>query len=251
MQSRLQNLLIVVASSLLLAITGQLIQWMPNALDARGLIGLVFGGWRPATTVEIVVSTVVYAFVWDFFQYWWHRAEHTIGLLWSVHALHHDEEKVNSTTSLRNTFWSGLLSFFAVHIPTIMICGLNLLTVYGASLLFIVWGFFNHANVRLNLGPVTSIISGPQWHRLHHGRDPAYYNKNFAAFFPVIDLMFGTYRHPVQDEFPSTGLVDRPQGQLGLMSLARDIFGVVNPTAKPESASSSALALSLDPISER
>jgi sterol desaturase/sphingolipid hydroxylase (fatty acid hydroxylase superfamily) len=227
--SRLHNLVIVFVVSLLFVVLEQIIARVPDALIVRGLVGLVIGDRRPATVAEIVGSTIVYAIVWDFFQYWWHRAEHTFALLWPVHALHHDDEKMNSTTSVRHTFWSGMLGYFAVHVPTIMICGVNLLTVYGATVLFTLWGFFNHANVRLNLGTATWIISGPQWHRLHHGQDPEYYNKNFAAFFPVIDLMFGTYLHPGQDEFPRTGLSYYRQGKIGLISILRDIFGLAHP----------------------
>ncbi len=116
-----------------------------------------------------------------------------------MHALHHDEENVNCTTSQRNTFWSNVLHFFLVAIPTLIVCGFQLLQIMGSYLLFKFYSFFNHANVRIDLGPLTPVISGPQWHRLHHGRDEQYYNTNFAAFFPIFDIVFGTYRRPQRD----------------------------------------------------
>ena len=53
------------------------------------------------------------------------------------------------------------------------------------------------------------VIAGPQWHRIHHSLKAEHSNKNFAAFFPFIDLMFGTYYHPAQNDYPQTGLVHR------------------------------------------
>ncbi len=74
--------------------------------------------------------------------------------------------------------------------------------------MFRLWGYFNHANIRLNLGVLTPVISGPQWHRIHHSIRPEHRNRNFATFFPVIDIIFGTYYRPAPDEYPETGLSD-------------------------------------------
>jgi sterol desaturase/sphingolipid hydroxylase (fatty acid hydroxylase superfamily) len=225
MSARIQNLTIVFIAMIVLGLLNVVLNPIHALLVEHGLIGMVFGGWRPSGA-SYISAALIYAFVWDFFQYWFHRAEHTFAFLWPVHALHHDEEYVNATTSQRNTVWSGLLHFFLVHIPTIMICGLDLITIYGAIVFFRLYGFFNHANLRLHLGPFTAIISGPQWHRLHHGRDSKLHNQNFAAFFPIFDLVFGTYRHPARDEFPATGLADRPQAPLGALQVFRDVFAI-------------------------
>jgi sterol desaturase/sphingolipid hydroxylase (fatty acid hydroxylase superfamily) len=48
-------------------------------------------------------------------------------------------------------------------------------------------------------------VSGPRWHRLHHSIDVEHMNCNFAAFFPVIDLLFGTYRAPDPSALLRTG----------------------------------------------
>ncbi len=245
-KARIGNIAIVVlvtcfTIALLNPFIGPIQAWMTR----NGMVGLIFEEWRPQTAIELIGATLIYAFVWDFFQYWFHRAEHTFAFLWPVHALHHDEENVNCTTSQRNTFWSSVLHFFLVAIPTLVICGFQLLPIVGSYLLFKVYSFFNHANVRVDLGPLTPVISGPQWHRLHHGRDAQYYNTNFAAFFPIFDIVFGTYRRPQRDEYPATGLSDRPQAPWTLRHLFADVFGIksgavasdVPPAAKPEQPS--------------
>ncbi|MGP8120982.1 MAG: sterol desaturase family protein, partial [Xanthobacteraceae bacterium] len=204
----------------------------------------VFGNWHPQTATGLVAATIVYLFVWDFFQYWFHRAVHASALLWPVHALHHDDENVNWSTSQRTTIWSVVIVFFSVNLPTVMICGLQLLPLAAAYVFFKGFGLFNHANIRINLGPLTPVISGPQFHRLHHGRDGEYFDKNFAAFFPVIDIIFGTYRKPLPDEYPATGLSDRGPATLSLVQILRATLGM----AADQNANGAAEAASQTPV---
>jgi sterol desaturase/sphingolipid hydroxylase (fatty acid hydroxylase superfamily) len=90
----------------------------------------------------------------------------------------------------------------------VIVAGVDEIAAPIAFAIFYGWGFFNHANIRLSLGPLTSIFSGPQWHRLHHAIDPDCRDRNFAAYFPILDIVFGTYRAPRQDEYPATGVTD-------------------------------------------
>jgi sterol desaturase/sphingolipid hydroxylase (fatty acid hydroxylase superfamily) len=53
------------------------------------------------------------------------------------------------------------------------------------------------------------VLNGPQYHRIHHSASPEHFDRNFAAFFPIFDFMFGTSHRPMPDEFPSTGLDTR------------------------------------------
>lgn len=164
--------------------------------------------WQSKGIVGGILATLIYAFIWDFFQYWTHRLEHKFSALWAFHRVHHSDAYMNASTSLRQSVGGALIGFFLAHIPTAIICGGNTVPYLGSLILFSGWGYFNHANVRFSLGPFTPIISGPQWHRLHHGRDARYHNSNYAAFFPVIDLVFGTLRLPKKEEWVETGLQD-------------------------------------------
>jgi sterol desaturase/sphingolipid hydroxylase (fatty acid hydroxylase superfamily) len=74
------------------------------------------------------------------------------------------------------------------------------------ALLEILWLQFIHMNLRLSLGFLGPIIVGPQHHRVHHSIQPQHIDKNFALFFPVWDIMFGTYYRPEKGEYPATGL---------------------------------------------
>jgi sterol desaturase/sphingolipid hydroxylase (fatty acid hydroxylase superfamily) len=225
-RERLFNFAIWLSVALLLGAIRAPLEVVIGALVSRGWIGILTFGWVPTTLPEIIASTLAYAFVYDFFQYWFHRAQHRFAVLWPAHALHHDDRAFNATTSLRNTVWTGFLGFFVVHIPTLVLCGNSFVTFYGSLLLFYAFGFWNHANVRVNMGPLNRTISNPQWHRTHHLEDPAYHDRNYAAFFPVLDIVFGTYKEPPREMGLPTGLGAYGQSGGGGGGLARAVLGL-------------------------
>jgi sterol desaturase/sphingolipid hydroxylase (fatty acid hydroxylase superfamily) len=92
------------------------------------------------------------------------------------------------------------------YAPMLLLFGTFAPHVVASVLMFRVWGFVNHANVRVSFGPLTPLIAGPQWHRIHHSIRPEHRDTNFAALFPFIDRLFRTYYHPAADEYPPTGL---------------------------------------------
>jgi sterol desaturase/sphingolipid hydroxylase (fatty acid hydroxylase superfamily) len=215
---RVFNFGVAAVNAVLLVGFGMLMAWLPDALRVNGLLGIVFGGWQPVGLGSLFLATLVYAFVWDFFQYWSHRLQHSSPILWQVHTLHHDDD-MDTTTSLRRSFAEQLVNYFLSSVPTFIVCGFHLLPAIGAVFLFQTWGFINHANTRIDFGPATALVSGPQWHRLHHSRANGRDSVNFAAFFPIIDLAFGTYRKPGAWEYPATGIHNYPTAAGGPSSL--------------------------------
>jgi sterol desaturase/sphingolipid hydroxylase (fatty acid hydroxylase superfamily) len=180
--------------------------WLFSNLGRWGLLDVAVPTRYHHTALGVAVTTLVYAFVWDFFQYWAHRAEHEWRLLWPMHSVHHSDRCMNATTSGRRAIADTFYGFVAIHIPTIFVVGPTLLTVVGSTVLFNGWGYLNHANVRLPFGRATSVVSGPQLHRMHHGAGERYHDSNYAAFFPVLDRIFGTLLLPYPNEWPSTGV---------------------------------------------
>jgi sterol desaturase/sphingolipid hydroxylase (fatty acid hydroxylase superfamily) len=145
--------------------------------------------------------------VFDFFYYWHHRLQHTIPALWAQHKLHHTEESLCCLTNLRHHWLEDGIRVFTITIP--MACLVTLTPVQGAWVAVLIshWSMFFHANLRLPLGPLTPVLVGPQTHRIHHSREPKHADKNFAAFFPLWDILFGTYYRPRPGEWPATGLL--------------------------------------------
>ncbi|MDB5984216.1 MAG: sterol desaturase family protein [Pseudomonas sp.] len=182
--------------------------WCAGLLPNLSLIERALPNWQREGIWGAILATAVYALVWDLFQYWTHRFEHKFNALWIFHRAHHSDAEMNSSTSLRQSVGGAMIGFLFTHIPTAIICGGNMVPYLGAMVLFSGWGYFNHANLRFSLEPITRILSGPQWHRLHHGKDSRYHNSNYAAFFPFLDLIFGTLQIPKKDEWVETGLQD-------------------------------------------
>jgi sterol desaturase/sphingolipid hydroxylase (fatty acid hydroxylase superfamily) len=86
----------------------------------------------------------------------------------------------------------------------------------GGYALVSLWNFFAHARLRVDLGRWSWLINTPAYHRRHHSRLPEHYDSNFAALFPVFDLLFGSYRRP--DGWPPTGLDHAPRNARDLLN---------------------------------
>jgi sterol desaturase/sphingolipid hydroxylase (fatty acid hydroxylase superfamily) len=207
-RGRAVNILIGLIVSVFAFFCMVLLAWIAKLVWRDGLIGLVFHDWRRPGFLGLALSVFVYGAMWDFFQYWFHRWQHESSALWPTHRLHHSDSAVNTTTALRRSILELLLIFVFILVPTVIVAGVDVTAAPIAFAIFYGWGFFNHANIRLSLGPLTPAFSGPQWHRLHHGLDADCRDRNYAAYFPIIDIVFGTYRGPHKDECPATGVTD-------------------------------------------
>ena len=160
----------------------------------------------PDGVLGSIGQTLAFFLAFDFFFYWWHRAQHGLGFLWVQHRFHHQERWVNVTTIHRYHFSEEPLRNFVIYLPLAMLFDFKPVTVIWFWTVFTLWGYWIHANVRIGLGGASRWISGPQFHRHHHA--PEYENRNFAAFFPIWDRVFGTYHHPRPGEFPVRTGVD-------------------------------------------
>lgn len=158
--------------------------------------------------VSVTILTVLALFLWDLLFYWYHRAEHTLPWLWRVHQFHHSDAHINTSSTFRHSWLEYPLQEAFISLPIGYLLQLDAAGWFVVSTMTLTWLFFIHTNWRLHLGPATSIIGGPQLHRIHHSSLDEHRDKNFAVFFPVIDKIFGTYYAPGKDEFPPTGLKD-------------------------------------------
>jgi sterol desaturase/sphingolipid hydroxylase (fatty acid hydroxylase superfamily) len=156
---------------------------------------------------EHVLFALFFALVTDLWQYTVHRLQHSVPFLWETHKFHHTETALNASTQGRVHFSQHIL-YLVSYLPVFLLFGSQSVHFIAAFIMFRLWGVFNHANLRLNFGLFTPLLSSPQWHRIHHSIEPEHRNKNFAAFFPFIDIIFGSYYHPQKDEYPPTGVIE-------------------------------------------
>jgi sterol desaturase/sphingolipid hydroxylase (fatty acid hydroxylase superfamily) len=116
----------------------------------------------------VVVVMLIEALVVDFFFYWFHRCQHTVGVLWQVHMLHHTDMALNVTTTHRVHFLEHLLTPFFMIAPIMLLFELPDRDIYWIALAPTVWSYVVHANVRIGFGKFWWLLSSPQYHRIHH-----------------------------------------------------------------------------------
>jgi sterol desaturase/sphingolipid hydroxylase (fatty acid hydroxylase superfamily) len=187
------------------------------AIQATG-IGVVITlaqTWLGAPWISLPVPQNVWAYgllsllyflTVDFFYYWFHRWQHTKPFLWEQHKFHHSEVSLNVTSTRRVHWLEDLFLIGFLGLPMGLLFQFNGLALGILAFIEVLWLQFIHMNLRLNLGWLSPVVTGPQYHRIHHSFKDEHLDKNFSAFLPLWDLVFGTYYHPQRDEFPATGL---------------------------------------------
>jgi sterol desaturase/sphingolipid hydroxylase (fatty acid hydroxylase superfamily) len=128
----------------------------------------------------------------DFFYYWEHRIMHTVPLFWAFHEVHHSSPWFNLSTSYRLNLLDRLLGplFFA---PALLL-GFTPKLVLTAFAINLTYQFFLHTQYVGKLGFLEGLINTPSAHRVHHGSNDIYLDKNFGGLFMIWDRLFGTYQ---------------------------------------------------------
>ena len=134
----------------------------------------------------------------DFTFYWYHRAGHEVRFFWAAHVNHHSSQQFNLTTALRQSWtapFTRLLFYWPLPLlgfhPVMLMTGMSLCTIYG---------FWTHTRWIDRLGIFEEVLVTPSHHRVHHGANPEYLDRNYANMFIVWDRVFGTFereRSPV------------------------------------------------------
>lgn len=139
----------------------------------------------------------------DLGYYAYHRASHRINALWAMHVVHHQSEEYNLTTALRQSWFTALVSwvFYAPMAvlgfpPIVFVLCLTANTLYQ---------YWIHVRGIRTLGWLEHVLNTPSHHRVHHGIDPEYIDKNYGGVLIVWDRMFGTFTR--EEREPAYGTV--------------------------------------------
>ena len=145
---------------------------------------------------ELASWTAVFVLV-DLAYYWMHRLSHEVNILWAGHVVHHSSEEYNLTVALRQSALHGLMSWvFYVPLALVGVPWLMFAVCHGLNLIYQFW---IHTREIDRLGPVETLFNTPSHHRVHHGVNPKYQDRNFAGVFIVWDKLFGTFT-PEEEE---------------------------------------------------
>ncbi|MET0910613.1 MAG: sterol desaturase family protein, partial [Ilumatobacteraceae bacterium] len=141
-------------------------------------------------------SLAVAIVAWDFLYYWDHRWMHEVRLFWANHVSHHSGQRYNLSTALRQP-WSGfLLSWVYLPMPLLGIPAHQVIRAGQLNLLYQYW-IHTEAIDRLPR-PIESVFNTPSHHRVHHGSDPQYLDRNYGGVLIVWDRLFGTFEPEIR-----------------------------------------------------
>ncbi|MBK7811391.1 MAG: sterol desaturase family protein [Saprospiraceae bacterium] len=137
------------------------------------------------------------AFVlWDFFFYWLHRLHHFYSFLWSVHVVHHEGEHFSLSLGIRNSWYSSLTSFpFFIGLALL---GIPVEVFVTVSSIHYFIQFYNHNHLVKRSGWLEHVLITPSHHRVHHGMNDPYLDKNFGGTFVFWDKIFGTFQSEIE-----------------------------------------------------
>jgi sterol desaturase/sphingolipid hydroxylase (fatty acid hydroxylase superfamily) len=134
----------------------------------------------------------------DFMYYWLHRVDHICRLFWATHVTHHSSQQFNLTVGFRSSVMEPLYRFiYFIPIAWLGFQPIDIAFIYAATQ---TWGILVHTEKVNKLGFLEYIFVTPSHHRVHHGSNPKYLDKNLGMFLIIWDKLFGTF----QPELPAT-----------------------------------------------
>ncbi len=129
----------------------------------------------------------------DFLYYWWHRMSHVVNVLWAVHGVHHQSEDYNLAVALRQPLLEPITWLLFAWVLAIV--GVPLLVMVVSFGLNLFYQFWIHTELVDKLPrPLEAVLNTPSHHRVHHGVDPEYLDRNYGGVLLVWDRLFGTFQ---------------------------------------------------------
>lgn len=147
---------------------------------------------------------VILFFVDDFAYYIFHRASHESRLFWNFHVVHHSSEQYNLSVAVRQSWFSGTLHW--LFYAPIMLLGFApwmFALMHGFNLIYQFW---IHTKLIDRLGPLEYVLNTPSHHRVHHGVNNPYLDKNYAGVLIIWDKLFGSFVR--ETETPRYGILN-------------------------------------------
>jgi sterol desaturase/sphingolipid hydroxylase (fatty acid hydroxylase superfamily) len=133
----------------------------------------------------------------DFLYYWFHRWSHEVNAGWAAHVVHHQSEEMNLAVALRQGTFQQAFSW-VFYLP-LAVFGFPPAMFLAVSSLNTLYQFWIHTRLVGRLGPLEWVLNTPSHHRVHHGRNRKYIDRNHGGTLIVWDRLFGTFGHE-QDE---------------------------------------------------
>ena len=128
----------------------------------------------------------------DHSYYWFHRTSHEVRMLWAGHVNHHSSTHYNLSTALRQSWTSTFMSWvFWAPLPLL---GFDPLMVVMCQSINLLYQYWIHTELIGSMGPFGWVFNTPSHHRVHHGRNGVYLDRNHGGIFIVWDRLYGTFQ---------------------------------------------------------
>ena len=128
---------------------------------------------------------------WDAIYYWNHRFNHESRWLWAMHVVHHSSERYNLSTALRQPVAEGLT--MSVPYGLLALAGVRPSVIENARALNLIYQFWVHTEAVRSIGWLEKVLNTPSHHRVHHGVNRQYLDRNHGSILILWDRLFGTF----------------------------------------------------------
>lgn len=166
----------------------------------------VYDNFRFFTIPIIWWSFILIVIADDISYYWFHRISHSCRLFWASHIVHHSSQHYNLSTALRQTWSGGFYTFiFWLWMPLL---GFHPAMIMLQMSISLIYQFWIHTEAIDKMPKwFEAIMNTPSHHRVHHGSNPLYLDRNHAGIFIIWDKLFGTFQEEIKQEKVTYGLV--------------------------------------------
>ena len=149
--------------------------------------------------IPVNAWTIVPIFVLvEFCYYWFHRCSHRVRWFWAAHVPHHSGEVMNFTTAMRQSVLNSFVGTFIFFLPPVLL-GIPPAIVLFLLAVDLAYQYFVHTeSIRRFPKWYEYVFDTPSNHRVHHGRNPQYIDKNYGGVLIIFDRWFGTYEEEVE-----------------------------------------------------
>jgi sterol desaturase/sphingolipid hydroxylase (fatty acid hydroxylase superfamily) len=162
-----------------IVVTGGIFSWVYQ----YRLFDIPVNGW---TALPIFVLV-------ELCYYWFHRCSHRVRWWWAAHVPHHSGETMNFTTAMRQSVLNAFVGIFIFYLPPVLL-GVPPAVVMFMLAVDLVYQYFVHTESVGRLpGWYEYVFNTPSSHRVHHGRNPQYIDKNYGGVLIIFDRLFGTF----------------------------------------------------------
>ncbi len=130
-------------------------------------------------------------FAEDFCYYWFHRVHHEVRFFWAAHVNHHSSQRYNLSTALRQS-WTTPLTGPIFWVPLALL-GFHPFMILTQQAISLIYQFWIHTELIGRMGPLEAVFNTPSHHRVHHGSNVEYLDRNYGGILIVWDRLFGSF----------------------------------------------------------